>query len=366
MLKTNTPGNDFDKVFSSCLAKSSNTDICVGYCSIQTVAKYRKTMINAASRGRLRLIVGMYSAQGNFPAKLYSALMDLHRALSAASAGSGVFVTICDYHGKIYAFDPTSPSAAISSVWLGSSNFSPFGLGARLEACAKLSDPQTIREATDYIDFLCKKKSVPITGVTFTKPPVSAAVSLNKLPYLNSLPASLVLDGSMSLPLNVDSQPQSGLNLCKGAGRKSGLKFTPRNWYEVEISSSLQTRNNPLYPKADNAIHQKRNAVQKTSNHCEFAAYLTDGSHYWKCRLSTYSDGYKAMGSNPRELLGQFLKGMLELAGVLKRGETITGDTLALYGRNDVTLSRYTDTSLPPDPEGKLRDKVFVLSFEKP
>ena len=32
---------------------------------------------------------------------------------------------------------------------------------------------------------------------------------------------------------------------------------------------------NPLYPKIDNAAHQKKNAVQKTSNHCEFDAFLT-------------------------------------------------------------------------------------------
>lgn len=370
MLKTNQPGNAFEKEFASSLAQSSRIDICVGYCSIETVRRYRAEMIRAASRGRFRLIIGMYSTQGNFPPKLYAVLTDLHRALSGASAGSGVYVTICDYHGKIYAFDALTPEAAghpdTAGVWLGSSNLSPMGLGGRLEATAKLVDHDDERAAVKYIDFLCSTKAVPVTGVTLTKPPENAEKTLFRMPYANALPAGLALDGKMEIELNVDRQPQSGLNLCKGIGRKTGLRFTPRDWYEVEISADIRARSNPLYPKIDNAAHQKKNAVQKTSNHCEFDAFLTDGSHYWRCRLSTYSDGYKAMGSRPRCLLGQFLKGMLEAAGILHRGETITSDMLEQYGRTGVTLYRYTDPGRVPDPEGKLRDKIFVLSFERP
>lgn len=373
MLRTNEtskPGVAFEPEFAACLAASSSTDICVGYCSRDTVRKYRARMIKAAGRGRLRLIIGMYSSQGNFPPKLYRVLVDLHQALAKASPGSGVFVTTCDYHGKIYLFDALLPEGGghpeTAGAWLGSSNFSPAGLCGRREAIVRLADPADVREAAAYVEYLCSRKAVPVTGVTLTKPPESARETLFRMKPAKSLPASLVPDGSMEIDLNVARQAESGLNLCKGAGRKTRLKYTPRDWYEVEISCDIKARRNPLYPKTDNAPHQKRNAFQKTSNHCEFDAYLTDGTHYWSCRLSTYSDGYKAMGSKPRTLLGEFMKGMLEQCGLLKRGETITQEMLEDYGRTTVTLTRYTDTARTPDPEGKLRDKVFVLSFERP
>lgn len=68
--------------------------------------------------------------------------------------------------------------------------------------------------------------------------------------------------------------------------------------------------------------------------------YLTnDGKTYRVAELSTYSDGNKALGSDPRTILGEFLKGSLERAGVLRRGELITDDVLDAYGHDAVTLT---------------------------
>lgn len=59
--------------------------------------------------------------------------------------------------------------------------------------------------------------------------------------------------------------------------------------------------------------------------------------------LSTYSDGNKAMGSKPRTIFGEFIKGGLESAGVLRRGEPITDEVLEAYGRDSVTLTKLTN-----------------------
>lgn len=76
----------------------------------------------------------------------------------------------------------------------------------------------------------------------------------------------------------------------------------------------------------------------------EFTAYLThDGVTYRKASLSTYSDGNKAMGSKPRTIFGEFIKGGLESAGVLRRGEPITDEVLEAYGRDSVTLTKLTN-----------------------
>lgn len=76
----------------------------------------------------------------------------------------------------------------------------------------------------------------------------------------------------------------------------------------------------------------------------EFTAYLThDGVTYRKASLSTYSDGNKAMGSKPRTIFGEFIKGGLESAGVLRRGEPITDEVLEAYGPDSVTLTKLTN-----------------------
>ena len=66
--------------------------------------------------------------------------------------------------------------------------------------------------------------------------------------------------------------------------------------------------------------------------------------------LSTYSDNNKALASTPREILGEFMKSRLEANTSLRRGDTITEDILAEYGRNSVTLT-------------KLSNGEYVLTF---
>ena len=77
--------------------------------------------------------------------------------------------------------------------------------------------------------------------------------------------------------------------------------------------------------------------------------------------MQTYGDYNKAMGSTPRTILGEFLKGQLEKARVLRCPEEITTETLSAYGRNDVTLIRYTNKLLPNTDD--LSNKVFCFGF---
>lgn len=49
------------------------------------------------------------------------------------------------------------------------------------------------------------------------------------------------------------------------------------------------------------------------------------------------------MGSKPRTIFGEFIKGGLESAGVLRRGEPITDEVLEAYGRDSVTLTKLTN-----------------------
>lgn len=302
----------------------------------------------------------MYSVDRNFPFQLKNDLVKLHDDIRKVSkdSGSGVYATRCGYHGKIYRYN----SDKHCQIWIGSSNFSSPGLKRELEACIRVSDIADVVSLDNYLNELVAQ-SVTIDKVVSAPAP---AVTIRKLKFLASLPSTLSLDGKMKLPLRVKEQPKSGLNLFNGKGRfdKNSGTYTMRPWFEVEISSDSKTRQDPLYPKTNNAEGQKKNAPQKTFNKCEFKALLFYNRQYAECRMSTYSDRFKAMGSDPRNILGEFIKGQMIKAGVLKKGETITEDILDAYGRKDVTLERYTDSAINPDPKDPLATKVFVLRFD--
>ena len=351
----------FQTALDNQIKTAKSLDICVGYCANKTIELYSQRLINIAKTGPVRLILGMYQGEGAFSAALYSNLIQLHKDLVNVATtngikGSGVY--ICkerEYSGKIYVIGQEHSEL----VWLGSNNFSEAGLASHLGACATIKDPKDVKEIKEYIDYLCSSEiSVTIDKFRFTKAPEK--IDLHRLPTTKTLPSSLVLDASLEIPLNVDEQERSALNLCFSSGRvdSKGI-YTPRPWYEVEISSNQKVRSDSIYPQTNNVESTIKNL--KKNHKCEFKALLFDGNKYYETKLSTYSDYNKAMGSNPRTVLGEFIKGKLQEAGVLKRGDLITSDTLAAYGKDFVTLTRYTDTSKPKATD--LSDKVYILEF---
>lgn len=338
MLNTNESPT-FKEVFSREIKRSTGVDIAVGYCGLATVTAFHEELVRVARRGRVRLVLGMYRVDGSLSKKLHDALAELHRDLrlipDRQNDGTGVYVTTVDYHGKLYLFD----SGVSSMAWIGSNNFSEEGLGTRLELCTQVVNPKDLDEARRFVDNLCDPlRSISLDKLGVTPGP---AMTLRDLPVITRLPTTEVV-GTMSIPLRASKQPKSSLNLCFGPGRRNrrlGI-YIPRPWYEVELSSHTTETSNPVYPKPAALPAGKKGA------RVEFKAYLTnDGVRYRETTLSTYSDGNKALGSNPRNILGEFIKGTLERAGVLRRGELITDDTLDEYGRDYVTLTKLDDGS---------------------
>lgn len=120
--------------------------------------------------------------------------------------------------------------------------------------------------------------------------------------------------------------PQSNLNAFFGKGReaKNGL-VKPRHWYEVELIVPKNITEQNGYPKAktDDAIFD----------------VITDDGWSFKCKVSgDYSKNFRSEGD--LKILGKWLKGRLENAGVLKVGDPVTKETLELYGRDTFTLTK--------------------------
>ena len=131
----------------------------------------------------------------------------------------------------------------------------------------------------------------------------------------------------MDIKLRVDNQPASSLNLYfdKGRKTKNGL-YTPRPWYEVELTASAVEYRNPFYPKSE-----KREEGKK-SRQGSFNVYIKEGEDFYMLKMKVASDNGKAIMSSSenggRQTLGSYIKGKLESAGVLKFGERITSDVL--------------------------------------
>lgn len=342
MINTNEKAGSktsFGDVLQQELNRSTGVDIAVGFCGLSAVEAYRPSLLKVAKRGRVRFILGMYRVDGVMPPKLQAALLDLHQELTRIPArrqdGTGVYITTVDYHGKVYIFE----SGHVQNIWLESNNFSKEGLRDRLEAATRVTDASDKANIAAYVDRLCDPNcSVTIDKVLFTKK--TPATSFKNLPYVR-LPSKVTKVGEVHLKLRPSEQTQSCLNLCFGAGRKDKFgNYTPRPWYEVELSIPAEERASPYYPKPTEIPEGKK------SVRVEFTAYLThDGKTYRQTQLATYSDGNKALGSNPRTILGEFLKGTLEKAGVLRRGDLITNDVLDAYGNDSVLLTKLSDGS---------------------
>ena len=336
----------FADVVEQRLKTCTAADIAVGYCGFDMIKRFGPALRKAAAKGRVRLILGMYRIQGTLSGKLHAELLALHEQLQRAAEdrndGTGVYITQVDYHGKIYRF----MQGMSRTVWVGSCNFSDAGLKGNLESCVMVpaADQQAVE---DYVDRLADPKCSVTIDCFDCRPPSRTLGNA-----VTALPAGALPVGSLDIVLRVDQQPNSSLNLCFEEGRKQNGVYMPRPWYEVEITVDKETRENPLYPKCTApVITSTKNGKPKKILKNEFSAYLSDGIRYWPCRLATYSDHSKALASTPeRHTLGEFIKGQLEKAGVLARGNRITSAVLAQYGRDFVTLT-------------KLSNGEYVLTF---
>ena len=136
---------------------------------------------------------------------------------------------------------------------------------------------------------------------------------------------------SFEIPIKgAEDSPKSNLNVFFGRGRVSqnGL-VKPRHWYEVELIVPRSVAMQEGYPRA-----QTEEAVFNV---------VTDDGWKFSCKVSgTNNKNFRSEGD--LKILGKWLKGRLENAGVLTVGTPVFNNTLRQYGRNTFTL---TKTDMP-------------------
>lgn len=324
-------GGEFGKEITSQLETCSHLEIASGYFGNSIIESLKPKFLEIAKRGYCKILIGMIFNEG-VSANQKKQLINLHNELKLINAESGIFLTLTQYHGKIYKIRNNE----LQRIYVGSSNLSQSGFYGNFEFNALIQDSPTQIEVSNFLDFLLSTKSglsaaldevelyvKGFKGITTT------TVDENLSSYLikpNHFPANQT-NSSVKIKLRVNDQPNSSLNLYfdKGRKNKSG-KYAPRPWYEVEITSTKEERNNQDYPIGD------------------FDAYIKIDNNHYKLPMLTASDNYKAITSkNNRELLGELIKGRLENLGLLVRGERITLDTLNDYGKDYIELKKFDE-----------------------
>ena len=333
----------FSDIFYGLIPQTSQLDIAVGYVSSDALIELQKTIELNSNIRTLNLIVGMHYFE-HFTKLQYDAAMHLNDFLTDNRLGGVRLVHAFRYHGKLYSYSNNEgPFAGI----IGSNNLSSIvDGGARVyESSVLLRDATSAKQMKDFIFQLMQTSTKNITELEIdTFNDENALLDGHEFvekvsPQKLATAICAKTDISFEIPIKpYEVSPQSNLNVFFGKGResKNGL-VKPRHWYEVELIVPKSVTSQPGYPQS-----QTENAV---------FTVITDDGWSFKCKVSgDNSKNFRSEGD--LKILGKWLKGRLENAGVLTVGTPDTSDTLNHYGRNSFTL---TQTTMPG---------VWFLDFE--
>jgi len=321
-------GGDFRHVLDSEFAHATDVSIASGYTSLDIIHAYESAFLEIASKGGVsKLLLGMAFYEGLGQKKL-EAVLQMNERLSKFNNGSGVYVTNGRrYHGKVYHFK----YGDLSSVFVGSSNFSSSGTRGNIECTIPIESEKQKETLLNFLDDLYSPVySITIDRAEITVPNKKKILNKSIENYWSSLktydPNNINKNilTQFIFPLSrVAEKEKSNLNVYFGKGRenKKTLKITPRPWYEIELIAGNDLNSQDNYPKGD------------------FLAYTDDGLII---PMRTQGDYYKNIRSKQSlQIFGIWLKGKLERSGALQKYEPVTLDVLEEYG-NDKLMKANT------------------------
>lgn len=320
----------FADKFYSLIPMAKKLDIAVGYITSDALVELKKTT-ELNSLEEVNLIIGMHYWD-RFTEVEYRTAMELNRFLTENGRGEVRLVTPFRFHGKLYSYSNDSgPFAGI----IGSNNLSSIvDGGTRIyEASAIITESAFNQKLLDFIKELCKTSTENIANLD-----IHQFKQANKLlenhEHVEAVEAAVLAeymvqstDVSFDIPIKgFEVSPQSNLNVFFGKGRegKNGL-VKPRHWYEIEVIVPKSVTSQAGYPQAktDDAVFD----------------VITDDGWKFRCKVSgDYSKNFRS--ENDLKILGKWLKGRLENAGVLNVGDPVTQETLSRYGRSTFTLTK--------------------------
>lgn len=335
-------GEDFGAEIKTALKNAQHVQIASGYFSYRLLQDLTPQLLKIARAGSFKLLVGMIFHE-KVTKRQKECLDQLNKQLRSVNSDSGIYITIERYHGKIFRIVDHENN---EKIYVGSSNFSLTGFKNYNEFNLQIFDEGAKTNVRDFLDYLFfemdKKKKIafPLEDVDLklkdgSDETRSAETTLRDFKINERDFPGYGKYQSMTVIHRPEVQPASSLNLYFDKGRKdrkSG-RYAPRPWYEVEVTSQKHEQDNPIYPKGEWTAFVKEKINGETS--------------YYRIPMVTSSgqkDSPKAIQSkNGRHILGELIKGKMERTGALSKHEQITQDTLDLYGRDYIELTKISD-----------------------
>ena len=327
-----TKYHTFSDAFYSMVPQSTELNIAVGYITSDSLIELQK-VVELNTLKSLNLTIGMHYLE-RFTKVEYNAALKLNDFLRENKCGEVRLVTPFRYHGKLYSY--SNEQGAFAGI-IGSNNLSSIvDGGTRVYESAVLLDDKVM--ACQMHEFINKLVTTSTDNISDLK--IDNFREVNPLleghEYVKKLPsrdvAEVLLqrtDITFDIPIKpYEDSPHSNLNVFFGKGResKNGL-IKPRHWYEVEL----------IVPKS---ITAQNGYPQESTPEAIFDVVTDDGCSF-KCKVSgTNSKNLRSEGD--LKILGKWLKGRLENAGVLKVGDPVCRETLKQYGRDTFTLTKTT------------------------
>lgn len=341
-LPLKTEMQSFSEAFYDLIPMADELDIAVGYVTADSLSELQKIVEYNKIR-KLNLTIGMHYFD-KFTHVEYQAAMVLNEYLHNNDMGKVRMVNAFRFHGKMYSYlKDGTPVAGI----IGSNNLSSI-----IESNVRVYEASVLTkncdEALQMHDFIMKLNrtsaediaELEIKEFKKTNPVLENhefVDAVNNTQLAECL--SKLTTTSFEIPIKAtEKQGKSNLNVYFGKGRvdKRGL-VKPRHWYEVELIVPKEVTSKPGYPQ-----RQTPEAVFDV---------ITDDGWKFKCKISgDYNKNFRS--ENDLKILGKWLKGRLENAGVLRVGEPVTEETLKRYGRDTFT---FTKTTMP---------NIWYLDFE--
>lgn len=338
-------GEKFGKEIEQQLRDADHAQIATGYFGWKDLDKYTPQFLEIAKRGSCKLLFGMiFHERATLNQK--KCLEELNEKLKAINNDSGVFVTIRRYHGKVYRFLKKNDE----TIFVGSSNCSTSGFKGNMEFNLKISDPNEKKSARDFLEYLFigeglkKKISRHLDGVELklkkkkSSKPTKTRKTLKDFEIPEESFPQYEDDGFFTIKHRPNDQPRSSLNLYFDKGRKFNKNgkeiFTPRPWYEVEITSRTIERKHKDYPKGEWVAFVHDKELQKFY---KLDMVTASGDKSSPKGIMTSKNG------GGRATLGELIKGKMEAQGALEKYQPITDEVLEEYGRDNIALKKISD-----------------------
>ena len=311
------------KIWKQFLPSSSKVRMATGYITSDAVIELKK-IAELNDSFNFDLFIGMHYFE-LFTKTQYDAVKELSEFLSTNQRGTVYLSPKTKFHGKMYSF--LCGEKCIASA-IGSSNLGSFiGTSNDLyEADCIFQAENECSEINNNISRIIANLGKPFDEITIekfnqTNDILDGEYGVTKLETaeVNSIFRSQT---SLSFVFPLKTEAKSNLNVYFGKGRKTprGM-IQPRPWYEVEIIVPHDVALQNEYPKG------------QIFNVC------TDDGWSFLCSINgDYGKNFRS--ASDLKILGKWIKGQMEKAGVLKIGSIITEATLDAFGKHSLRLTK--------------------------